>query len=364
MIVYYMNLILTTILNSASRLLHRRKLEKSKCWEEKISFILCALAIATAVFVAGLRYGVGTDFFNYQDRFNHYLKYPNINIQRSNVGFGILIKFIQLFTDNPQWLFIATAIIIYTFIMLYIRENTKLYDIGFYLFICLYFYCSSLNIMRQWISIAIFLYALKYAYQKKLIKYIIAIVIAASFHITSLLMLPVYLLFRLKLNKRNVIILISILLALIIVFYTAGIPIAEWLNVPEKYMEYIRFNTTLDGGGRAYTVFILLTIIGIAINYKTYLKQNQYGEQHIKMLIISLIISALSANSMIFNRIQLYFVPVLIVCIPNLIQICQNKKTKVFFTALIIGLGVLYFYRCLCNNGGEVLPYISIFDVK
>ena len=156
MIVYYMNLILTTILNSASRLLHRRKLEKSKCWEEKISFILCALAIATAVFVAGLRYGVGTDFFNYQDRFNHYLKYPNINIQRSNVGFGILIKFIQLFTDNPQWLFIATAIIIYTFIMLYIRENTKLYDIGFYLFICLYFYCSSLNIMRQWISIAIF----------------------------------------------------------------------------------------------------------------------------------------------------------------------------------------------------------------
>ena len=45
MIVYYMNLILTTILNSASRLLHRRKLEKSKWFKnpKNIEYVLVIL---------------------------------------------------------------------------------------------------------------------------------------------------------------------------------------------------------------------------------------------------------------------------------------------------------------------------------
>lgn len=363
MLVYYMNLILTTVLNFASRILNKQGKRSLKDYKQIISNILCVLAILIATLVAGLRYGVGTDFFNYQDRFNHYIEYPNINIKRSNVGFGILIKAILLVTQNSQVLFIVTAFIINTLIILFIRKNTKLYDVGFYLFICLYFYCSSLNIMRQWISIAIFLYALKYAYDNKFIKYIIATLIATSFHITSLIMIPLYFLFRIKLNKKNMIILLSVIALLLILFYTVGVQIAEAFNMPEKYLKYMKFDSTLDGGGVAYVVFIIITLTIIGRNFNTYIKQNEYGEQQIKLLIIALTVSVLSTNSMIFNRMQLYFVPILAITIPNLIPLFEKKKTRMVVQILIMGLSAVYFYRCLSNNGGQILPYISVFDI-
>ena len=150
MIVYILNLFISTILNFFARITKKKNI--------KASIIIGAFAILIPILVCGLRYNVGTDYISYQQWFSYYLSHK-LSLKNDEIGFGVLIKVIQLVTLNPQFLFLIVAIIINILIMIFIRKHTEFFELGYFLFIALYFYYSSFNILRQWIAIAIFLYA-------------------------------------------------------------------------------------------------------------------------------------------------------------------------------------------------------------
>ena len=350
MIIYYANLITTTVLNYSSKLIENKYVKR----------ILQIIAIAIPSIIAGIRYNVGTDFNSYVEWFNMFLTLP-LDFSKLNIGYNILIKIIQLFTSNPQLLFLVEAIIINTLIFLFIKDNTSRYELGYFLFFALYFYYSSLNITRQWIAIAISLYSLKYAFDAKIWKFLATVLVGMSFHITSVIMIPVYFLFKIKLKKKSIIILTICILTFIIVMNTFGVYIATKLELPQKYIDYLKFDSSLDSGGYAYLIFTAVTLFAIWKNYSKYIEKNEYGEHQIKVLIITFIVTALSINSMIFNRLQLYFIPMLMVCIPNIVNtISERKKQKAVIVAIIL-IGTIYMTRSLLINGGEPLPYTTIF---
>ena len=163
MIVYILNLFISTILNFFARITKKKNI--------KASIIIGAFAILIPILVCGLRYNVGTDYISYQQWFSYYLSHK-LSLKNDEIGFGVLIKVIQLVTLNPQFLFLIVAIIINILIMIFIRKHTEFFELGYFLFIALYFYYSSFNILRQWIAIAIFLYAIRYIYNKNFKKYL------------------------------------------------------------------------------------------------------------------------------------------------------------------------------------------------
>lgn len=352
MFIYTLNLLISTILNYVSR----------KIKNQKIAFFFSALAILIVSVVAGIRYGVGTDFFEYVRWFNIY-SYGSISLTDSNIGFTIMIKIIQLFTDNSQWLFFICAVIINAFMMNFIKKNTDLNDLGFFLFITLYLYYSSLNIMRQWISIVIFLYALKYAFDRKLAKYVLTVLLSASFHPSAFLMLPLYFLLDLKVNIKNILIVITSTFIVGIQFERIIFSIAKrvpFLNA-SSYIRYFdgRFAES-GGGGWAYSIILILAFILMIIYKKSYAKFIQNADNHFVLMGIASVFSLFSPINMIFSRIQLYLMPIVLVTLPNIIKI-QRPKERILFYIIIVVFGLLYMYRSLLINGAQPLPYRTIF---
>ena len=167
-----------------------------------------------------------------------------------------------------------------------------------------------------------------------------------------------------KLNKKNIIILLVSIILLIVLLNTLGVTIATRMGLSRKYINYLKFDiTSSDSGGYAYLIFAVITLAIIFKNYKKYLEKNEYGEYYVKILIITVIVTLLSANSMIFNRVQLYFVPILIVCIPNLLNLIEDRKKRTIVYMIILLIGTAYMTRSLMNNGGRPLPYMTIFDI-
>lgn len=352
MLVYSLNLLFTTILNYLSRLIKNKN----------VSLFFWGSAILVASLVSGLRYGVGTDFFSYEQWFRHFLTYPINWNNYQDISFTILIKSLQLFTDNPQLLFLVSAFMTNLLVMLFIKKNTDLYDLGFFLFITLYFYYSSLNIMRQWIAISIFLYSLKYAFDKKIIKYFLLVLLASTFHASALLMLPIYYIFRLKVNIINIFVIFIISFIIAFNFNAIIIKLATllpFLNA-DRYIAYFDSSfATSGGGGWAYSIILVTIFISMVFCRNKYELNIKYGNKHLILLVFATVFSFFAPSSMIFSRVQLFLMPIAIICIPNLVKI-QKPKVRVLLTTFIILIGTLYMYRTLLINGGEPLPYNNI----
>ena len=351
MTIYTINLIMSTAINYFSRKMNKRT-----------AMFFLGISILVVSLVAGLRYGVGTDYFEYVKWFNVYAAVP-IKLKDGNISFNILIKTIKLFTNNPQWLFFISAIIINSRIMRYIKENTELYDIGFFLFITLYFYYSSLNIMRQWIAIAIFVSGLKYIFDQKLFKYILMISFATTFHPASLLMLPLYFIVNTRINikKMMIIVFVSLLILAhlqnIIIFIVVNFNLTSF----HKYINYFdSYYATTQGGGWAYFVILFFVFLLMLVYKKSYMKHIKNGNAHYILMILALMISLFAPQNMIFARIQLFFMPIILITLPNVITILKPRY-RIVLTMIVLLLGVLYMFRSLSNNAGHVLPYVSIF---
>lgn len=355
MLVYFSSLIASFILNLISRI--------SKNKQKVLSIITAILGITIPILVCGLRYGVGTDFFNYQEWFTYYLTEP-ISLEKRDFGFSFMIKIIQLFSTNSQALFLISAIIINVLVMKFIKENTKSYELSYFLFIALYFYFSTFNITRQWIAISIVLFSLKFAYERKLVKYIIGLLIATTFHTTAILMLPIYFIINMKLNLKNIITLISIVFIIIGSFETIINLSGTMLGIGNTSHYLMYFEEGVDGGGaNGYAYFIIgtLALLAILLVKNKYISDNTYGKQQILLLIIAIIITLYGIQNFIFARLQLYLIPIIVVCIPNILNTIKKRERKLVYFIIII-LGLLYLYRCLLVNGGHPLPYYSIFN--
>lgn len=354
MIVYILNLFISTILNFFARITKKKNI--------KASIIIGAFAILIPILVCGLRYNVGTDYISYQQWFSYYLSHK-LSLKNDEIGFGVLIKVIQLVTLNPQFLFLIVAIIINILIMIFIRKHTEFFELGYFLFIALYFYYSSFNILRQWIAIAIFLYAIRYIYNKNFKKYLLCIFIACTFHKTAIITIPMYFILNMKLNKKNIIIVSLTILMLYVGLDTILLKANSIFNInTTKYLNYFNKDDTIGAKGYAYSIITMMTLLIILFTKKQYLLKNEHGKEDIIMLVIMLAFSIMGINSMIFSRLQLYFLPYLVVIIPNILKVIIKKQRK-FVYAVIMILGFAYMYRSLTINGGNPLPYQSILTI-
>lgn len=351
MIVYILNLFISTILNFFARITKKKNI--------KASIIIGAFAILIPILVCGLRYNVGTDYISYQQWFSYYLSHK-LSLKNDEIGFGILIKGIQLFTQNSQFLFLSVAIIINILVINFIRKHTDYFELGYFLFISLYFYYSSFNILRQWIAIAIFLYAIRYIYNKDLKKYLFCIFIACTFHKTAIITIPMYFILNMKLNKKNIIIVSLTILMLYVGLDTILLKANSIFNInTTKYLNYFNKDDTIGANGYAYSIITMMTLLIILFTKKQYLLKNEHGKEDIIMLVFMLAFSIMGINSMIFSRLQLYFLPYLAVIIPNMLKVVIENQRKFIYVIVII-LGIAYMYRSLTINGGQILPYQSI----
>lgn len=294
---------------------------------------------------------VGTDSLEY---YSCFINLHSSNTERMFSGFQQGWYYLNLFfyTYFNYWIFqfFCYAVIIYGFSSYIIRNSSYIF-LSFFLFVGLYFYAASFNILRQYVSLSIIFYAIRFIYGKK-INFIIMVFVASSIHFTSILCLSLICLDKIKINKKELVLALIIVTFMIGYFYYYVFKL-DYLHVLFSFDEGLDVYADIIGSERDIMrglAYNLLFIIGFFLT-------NKRDSFWIKAYFVFIIMYNLLGHLGQGNRLFLFLQLNMLIAIPeiyNSILISYKKKIYLF---VVVFYSIFYYTYCLMTGINEVIPY-------
>lgn len=278
------------------------------------------LSILVFATVAGLRYNVGVDHLMYLQFYEDMAKQGWITRETLEPGFLFIMKVFTELNLHFFFFFAFLAAIQLFFIYFALRDQKQVLPyIGLFIMLNSYF-LSLMNGIRQYIAICIFVFAIEFIQQRKLIPYICSILLATLIHKSAYILLPLYFIFTKPFIYTNKKILISLYIISVIIGLTP-----QWVTKLTEFGDFYNllgyenytnsFETKLENlnsynvGPRRLSV-ILFNII-IIIYYPSILKRFKLEDKlpyYFNCFFIGVCMYNLFLNSIVaFIRPVLYF---------------------------------------------------------
>lgn len=353
----------------------------TKTEKKTTKIIYCILAIIPFIVVSSIRYDVGTDyFFRYAP--NYDMIRDGENIDSLEPLFVLLIRICLLFSKDYIALFVVTSIIINSLIMLTIFKYSKSPVLSVAIYFLGSFYFQSMNLVRQYVAMAILLIAYRILFiDKKKYLYIIFIAIATLFHSMSAVFLISLFLENKEIKLKHCLIAIALILLIggqignIVDFVVINTPLNEITNIA-KYVRYFKMGGNLSIS--AITVEIVVYVY-IYIMFEKIKKKNDMVEKEaiffLNMQTLTLLCTIMNIHFGLFFRIALLFSMFQIISIPYFWIKNKDEQLEIFkFTikngATIITVFVLcimsarMIFSNVIKGSDEVLPYKTIFEIE
>lgn len=306
--------------------------------------------------ISGLRAShVGTDTSNYMHGFNLISSVPFeyiFDVVRWEKGYVVLNKMASILSTNSQIIIIITSFCSLFFIFKGIYESSSIRLFSVFLYFTLFYYFISFNAIRQFIAISLVLYGYKFVVEKKFFKYIFIILISSLFHKISILFIPMYYLYGIKLNSKKLI-MIGVGFGISLVMFNKLTRFGFFL-----FPEYAMYVGTqyFQGGG-----ILTSTISGIILAFGLFIKgTNKVDKEFDYLLLImmfSFITSIFSMNISLFNRFNYYFSVFNILFIPKGIYLVKDKRLSISYGSVISMITLIYFFARLFEGWQRVTPY-------
>ena len=118
---------------------------------------------------------------------------------------------------------------------------------------------------------------------------------------------------------------------------------------------------------------LLIPFISIAIYVLYYMflknKINNLKEKEAKKInvLINILVFAfgfelIGTNVDIVERMSHYFYPIVILVLPKILEYIRCKSNKQIILTILVMFSLLLFLNTMRNNGGEILPYRTLFS--
>lgn len=207
--------------------------------------------------------------------------------------------------------------------------------------ISLGYFFFSLTGLRQTIALGFVVLAYKYLRDRKLVVFLILIIIGALFHSTALIFLIAYPLAYMKVGLRQIVI-IGVSLFLIIVFKDkVNAFLAFFLADSERYSSFLNSNSTLSLSG----FFIQFIIFLFCLIYKKeVIKKNEKNITYYNLLFLGILFQALSLVIAEFFRMSMYFSIFSIILIPLVLKVDSNKYRNVLVYFYVLAALIAYIF--------------------
>ena len=295
--------------------------------KQRGAIVFFALLIPSFVF--GCRdYSMGYDVLHYGNRYFEMATKMNtfeyiewMSDRQIEPLYTLLNKFVSYFTSNPNVLYIVQTFIILYLIYLVAKDNGYPSDVCVFSFFG-FMLIDSFNILRQYLAMAVILYSYIFIRRKKIIKYVICIIIGIGFHSTAIIGLFFWPLSKILSNFKSVDIINSIkndkkvkkriliigIIALLIVFnFNQLSSLLIQIGIfPERYVFYETMSITTIAISSLISRFPLLILFIIRF-YKNEQKSNSDYYFLLTMLIIEIVLSQLGSLGSVYLRIAYYF---------------------------------------------------------
>ena len=270
--------------------------------------------------------------------------------------FNLLIK--TLGADRYTFFFLVSLII--TFGTFFCVAKYSRYSYLAILILFSKFFLMSFVYLRQGISMAIAWLAIKFALNRQFFRFSFVIFLATLFHKSALLFFIIYFLTDRTISNRNISVLfvISLLLGLTPFVSIVSSFIGETTN-STKLMKYGANNFNVNYLYILEAIFFVIPIFIINKNKINTRKDILF----FNICIIYICLLLLTVKDGTAYRYSWVFLIGLTITVPKIISLLENKKIAYLFqTAFILYICLLFVRLLLLWDGGDLLPYKTIFE--
>lgn len=273
-------------------------------------------------------------------------------------GFRLINKLLTYLSDNGQTITIATAILIFFPLYLFVDRDSPNRWLSIWLFVTLGIFQTEMNVSRNAISIFLCCLALPLIEQRRWFLYVIVVLLASTIHQTALLFLPVYLLVRfVRINPRRMFVIIAVALLLGLNFPAIGRALQGF--VPARYTKYLissKVKLVSIAVGVFDVLVVLLTLLLMKREERSELMEHDPIGSWIFLLHVGFF--ALSVGFAAGARAAALFAPYLIVLIPQYLERIKDPRRKRAAVVLVAALCFAqYVARMKINNIGGSVPF-------
>lgn len=328
------------------------------------SQLLSILAAIILVCIAGLRYETGGDWDTYTILFNSFpslsrlLGHPSELMDVSvEEGFVLLNALIKSLGGNVQHLFFVVTTINILLITCVLPKYTKYPVVALMCYYGILYFNLEMIYIRQATAVALCFFAIQFIKSKKIVWYMLIIVLACTFHRVAALMIPLYFV----LDRQFSVWLHLAIVGVGAIVMIIGIPwiqsifvtVAGWLG--ENYADKAQMYTenALFAVNRGFSIGFLLNlgIFIIVMFFKQKIDELPFGTIMLNMFTLSLILYYYCFELVeVSNRVRLFFLIGIIALLPMVLELWPS------FLERLIGLVVITFY-CFSFSRGIFLEY-------
>lgn len=297
--------------------------------------ILNGLAAIMLICIAGLRYETGGDWDTYTTLFNDFppfsrligrpAEFADISVEE---GFVLLCALVKSLGGTVQHLFFVVSLINITLIACAARKYTQYPVVALLCYYGILYFNLEMIYIRQATAVALCFFALQYIPSKRMVPYMIFILLACTFHRVAALMIPLYFLLNIKMPSWAYLAVVGIgavvMLAGIPWIQTIFLTVAGWLgeNYAEKaelYTEDAMFAVTR---GLSLGFVLNLAIFIVIIFFKEKIDALPYGTIMLNMFFASLVLYYYCFELVeVSNRMRLFFLIGIIALLPMVLEV-------------------------------------------
>lgn len=299
---------------------------------------------------------VGADTGNYIRFFNAFgrMKWSDLRYASMEVSFRYLNKLISILSKETQFFLTVVAILVSTMIYPTYKRLTIDASLTIVLFCCMSTFYMLFSGIRQMLAIGIGVVAYDFARRRKLIFFILLVLLAMTFHTSAFMLALIYPLYHARITKKWLYILVPVMT---IIFLFNG-PIFGLLSaIVERYTKY-------DGGISATGAYTMLILFAVFTAFSFIIPDERSIDSEViglrNYLLLALVIQMFAPLHTLAMRMNYYFIIFIPLLIPKIIE-CRSKRwNQVAIAArhIMVVFFALYFIYSASRGGAlHVFPY-------
>ena len=299
---------------------------------------------------------VGNDTRNYIRFFEECFRADWSQLQEFGleIGYVYFNKIVSIFSQTPQ-VFLAIVAVLIT-VMIYPTYKRLCVDSS--LTIVLFGFMSTFVMMfsgiRQMLAVAIGFIAYEFTRNKKLIPYILTVLLALSVHTSAFMLVFMYPLYHAKITKKWLYVIVPILVGI----FALNRPIFSVLTAILARFTRLEGAASSTGAFTTLILFAVFTVFSYVIPEESSMDEETIGLRNI--LLFSLVIQMFAPLHMLAMRMNYYYIIFIPLLLPKIIQYRSKRWSQVAILGrhVMVVFFLIYFFVNASRGGGlHVFPY-------
>jgi len=306
---------------------------------------------------------VGSDTHNYYRIFNVVNQDNGLAAWGGDFLYANFNRFVGSWNGTPETvIFLCAFITIGTIAYVIYRYSPSLL-LSLSLLYAFGTFAQCFNGIRQLMAAAIVFYSIKFIINSKLAYFVITIFIAAGFHITAIIFLPVYFLPKVKLSWIHLSIAWLASFTFVIKKDMMSLIVGKlsFLIPARQFNDGLILDVLTGRDTLGFKILFLQIIMLILLFAYKKIKDDKY-RVILLISIIGIIMENAFSNAGLLKRLGIYGTIFLLLGVPVAVRYTFNKCDRIVVTYLLYGCNVALFVNALLGGTNGILPYSTIFN--